>query len=61
MAGALLHEDPVRAQTSATGLLLHLDSIAPCKRTPFERHLADSEELMSDLASFANREVAVCL
>ena len=61
MAGALLHEDPVRAQTAATGLLLHLDSIAPCKRTPFERHLADSEELMPDIASFANREVAVCL
>ena len=61
MAGALLHEDPVRAQASATRLLQHLDSIAPGKRTPFESHIADSEELMSEIASFANLEVAVCL
>ena len=61
MAGAILHEDPMRAQTSATGLLRHLDSIAPDKRTPFERHLVDSEELMADLRAFANCEVAVCL
>ena len=61
MAGAVLHEDPMRAKTSAIGLLRHLDSIAPDKRTPFERHLVDSEELMSDLRAFANCEVAVCL
>ena len=61
MAGALLHVDPVRAQTHAARLLLHLDSIAPDKRTPFESHIADSEELMSEIEAFANREVAVCL
>ena len=61
LASATLHCDPWRAQLGALALLRQLDSVAPAKRTRFEHHLADTEELMENLRSFAHREQAVCL
>ena len=61
LAGACLHVDAPRAQTSAQSLLLHLDTVAPDRRTPFEKHLVDSPDLWSQLQQFAHREPAVCL
>ena len=46
---------------AALSLFRHMDSVAPDKRTPFERHMADSEEVMDSLQSFAHRADAVCL
>ena len=40
IASATLHPGPGVAQVSALKLLRHLDSVAPDKQTPFERHLA---------------------
>ena len=40
LAGAALHPDLGIAQVVAFKLLRHLDSVAPDKRTTFERHLA---------------------
>ena len=61
IAGGILHKDPVVAQSSAQRLLVHLDSVAPHKRSAFETHLAGDERLMDALADFAHREDAVCV
>ena len=60
-AGAVLSSDALQAQTAAQGLLAHLDTTAPRKRTAFERHLADTPALMANLTDFANRVPAVCV
>ena len=61
LAGATLHRDPGVAQVSALRLHRHLDSVAPDKQTPFERHLAENETLRANLQDFGHREHAVCL
>ena len=55
LAGATLHRHPARAQAAAFKLLRHLDSTAPGKRTPFEKHWADSVEFLGSLQAFAHR------
>ena len=61
IAGAVLHSDPPRAQAAAESLLRHLDSTAPVARTSFEKHVADNEELIACLTSFASRNPPVCV
>lgn len=61
LAGATLQPNPVQAQTAAQELLRHLDTVAPARRSAFEQHLADTDELLEALRAFAARKVAVCL
>ena len=61
IAGAMLHTQPAKAQVAGCTLLRHLDTTHPDKRTPFEKHLCESPELMRSITDFATRDVPVCL
>ena len=61
MAATVLHRDPLRARTSASSLLEHLDSVAPHRRTAFEKHLVEEDGLYESLQAFTTRAVPVCV
>ena len=59
LAASVLSPKPERAQAGAAALMRHVLSVAPGKRTAFERFVADSDLLMGQLDAFAKRPVPV--